>query len=115
MSITIYTSNPRQLHNLIREHIENGDIKTWEVDSDGDYTHMPDQWHKVGWIHPTQVIEDDRLIYGFIGRNKIPTTKTEYAIYHGRFAEMILTHFDTKVSKIEISSLPTRYDNIYEE
>ena len=32
-------------------------------------------------------------------------SKVIYAVYHGRFAEMLLTYFDEEIETVEISSL----------
>ena len=32
-------------------------------------------------------------------------SKAIYAVYHGRFVEMLLTHFDSEIEEIKVSSL----------
>lgn len=39
----------------------------------------------------------------------------DYAIYHGRFVEMLLAHFDHQCDSIDVSSLGTKYDRIKAE
>jgi len=39
-------------------------------------------------------------------------TIVEYAVYHGRFVEMLLTHFDKECDAIEVSPLATSYDRV---
>jgi hypothetical protein len=33
-------------------------------------------------------------------------TKEVYGVFHGRFTEMLLTHFDTQISNVTASSMP---------
>ncbi len=40
-----------------------------------------------------------------IGRPGIPISIPEYAIYHGRFSEMLLAHFDHDFDYIYITAL----------
>mgnify|MGYP000431422721 CR=1 FL=1 len=40
------------------------------------------------------------------------SAKSVYAAYHGRFAEMLLSHFDSKIDRIEISSLASSGDMV---
>lgn len=39
-------------------------------------------------------------------------SKLTYGVYHGRFSEMLLTHFDNEITSIQLTSLPDDYDNI---
>ena len=43
MAIRIETTNARALLLAVREAINKGHIGTWSYDSDGDFTHTPDQ------------------------------------------------------------------------
>lgn len=110
MSIYVKTVNPRKLVDDINEKISNTSINTWAVDKDGDYTHTAQQWQYHAWIHP--IIETERVVFAIWGRASEDLSVVDYAIYHGRFVEMLLTHFDKQCLTIEVSSLASKYDQI---
>lgn len=101
---------PEVLLENIREQINNGVIDTWEIDSDGDLTHTPYQWKGEAWFRYRQ--NGNELIFGIVARRDRKMSKVIYGLYHGRFAEMLLTHFDTQIKEITISSMPEEYDLI---
>jgi len=108
MAVYVKTNNPRDLLQQIIEYINKGKIETWSVDSDGDFTHNPDQWNKKAWLRP--YIEQERLVFGLIGNSNVPMTNNLYSVYHGRFIEMLLTHFATIINVTWPSSQKTTYD-----
>lgn len=110
MSIYVTTVNPRKLVDNINEKIKNSSINTWSVDKDGDYTHTAQQWQYHAWIHP--IVEPGRVVFAIWGRLNEDLSVVDYAIYHGRFIEMLLSHFDQQCSDIEVTSLASRYDNV---
>ena len=110
MAIYVKSSNPRKLIDDINDKIENGGIDTWSVDKDGDYTHTAEQWKNHAWISP--IIEEERVVFAIIGCVNVNLSVVDYAIYHGRFVEMLLAHFDHQCDCIEVSSLGTSYDRI---
>lgn len=110
MSIHIKTNNPRQLLNLIVDLVKDGNIQTWSVDNDGDFTHDVPQWKYKAWLTPT--IIDEELIFGIIPPRANPISTTIYAVYHGRFAEMLLAHLDKEFIEIRTTALPTSFDII---
>lgn len=113
MSIYVKTGNPNKLINDINEKIKNTAIDTWSVDRDGDYTHTAQQWQYHAWIHP--IIEPGRVVFAILGRTSENLSVIDYAIYHGRFVEMLLAHFDQQCISIEVSSLASNYDNVKAE
>lgn len=113
MSIYVKSSNPQKLINDIKDTIEQLGIETWSVDKDGDYTHTAEQWKNHAWIHP--IVETERVVFAIWGRVNENLTVVDYAIYHGRFVEMLLAHFDHQCDRIEVTSLATKYDRINAE
>lgn len=113
MSIYVKCSNPRKLIDEINEKIEDSSIDTWSVDKDGDYTHIAEQWKNHAWIHP--IIETERVVFAIWGRVNENLSVVDYAIYHGRFVEMLLAHFDHQCESIEVSSLASGYDHVKAE
>lgn len=110
MSIYVKTLNPRKLVDAINEKINISNIDTWMVDKDGDYTHTAQQWQYHAWIHP--IIEEKRVVFAIWGRVSEDLSIVDYAIYHGRFVEMLLSHFDQQCVNIEVSCLASKYDNV---
>ena len=108
MAIYVKTDGPSELVKRIREGIENHTIETWLCDDVGDFTHDTDQWRYHAWMRP--FIEEDRVVFGILCRKDRNLTITEYAIYHGRFVEMLLRHFDKICIDIQVSPLATKYD-----
>lgn len=110
MSLIIITYNPTKLLLDIKKAIDSKTIETWSYDKDGDFTHKPEQWVNSAWMRPH--IKSGELRFGFIGNTKITSTKLIYAVYHGRFAEMLLNHFDDQFSNVSATALPTDEDQI---
>lgn len=110
MAIYVKTETPRGLVQKINQDIKENRIQTWTVDNDGDYTHVPEQWKNRVWVRPH--IEEKRVVFGVLGRKDANMTVTEYAVYHGRFVEMLLSNYDRICSSIEVSPLGTKYDSI---
>ena len=111
MALIVKTENPKALLQKIYKAIEENTIDTWIFDSDGDFTHVPEQWNCKAWMHlADNTSNDDELIFGIVGNKEKQMTKSLYAVYHGRFSEMLLSHFDTEISEIKITSEKTKYD-----
>ena len=52
MAVKIKTHNPQLMLEKIKHLIDNGEIKTWVYDNDGDFTHNADQWLEKAWFTP---------------------------------------------------------------
>lgn len=100
MAIYISTNNPQGLLDEIRENIENKVIQTWIIDEDGDFTHVS-QWKNKAWFKSR--VYNGRLEFGLIGRKDEPMSKLIYGLYHGRFSEMLLTHFDGRIEELQLT------------
>jgi hypothetical protein len=92
VAVFVPTAKPRALLAAIKEAIDKKKIDTWEYDQDGDFTHKPDQWYKQAWLKPH--VQQGLLLFGLIGKKDVAMSTTIYGVYHGRFIEMLLTHFD---------------------
>lgn len=108
MAVTVYCNNPGELLENIKSKIGDGNIETWKIDSAGDFTHTPEQWIYQAWMRPK--IYEDHLTFIILGSTKMKMSKTVYGIYHGRFIEMLLTHFDRQFTRVYATSLPTSND-----
>jgi len=92
MAMIVTSADPARLLAAIRFAINEGKIDTWRYDQDGDFTHTPAQWVNLAWFKPN--IEFGQITFGIIGNKNIQMTKVVYGVYHGRFTEMLLSHFD---------------------
>jgi hypothetical protein len=108
MAVNVICDNPQQLLGEIKSAVTSGRVKTWQLDKDGDFTHSPPQWLYKAWLHPN--VEADRLTFNILGATTERTSKQVYAVYHGRFIEMLLTHFDEKFESASATALATTED-----
>lgn len=111
MAIQVNTDDPQGLLDSIYAAIDEGSIETWAYDKDMDFFHdtSDGQWEGEAWLHPT--VGDGALVL-----NVIPPTKTvtmeAYAVYHGRFIEMLLAHFDEDFSEAYATAQATGDDRV---
>ena len=110
MALIIETNNPTGLLTAIKKAIDAKSIETWSYDGDGDFTHTPDQWKNKAWLRPK--VYQGELRFGILGRNDVALSKLIYAVYHGRFSEMLLNHFDNDFTKVRATALPIDIDVI---
>jgi hypothetical protein len=106
VAISVYASasaTPESLLESLKQKVRVGDIETWSIDSDGDFTHTPQQWKDQAYLRPR--IVNGVLQFFLIGRKSVKMSKEVYGVYHGRFSEMLLTHFDTSMRELKLSSL----------
>src|SRR5713226_7046174 len=103
MSVIVGTSDPKGLLELVKTGVRAGEIETWSNDEDGDFTHTPPQWNKKAWFRPR--LEADRIVFNIFPPSGERMSTTVYAIYHGRFIEMLLKHFDRKFSYARATAL----------
>ncbi len=110
MAIVVKTNNPSSLLSAIRRAIDNDKIDTWSYDTDGDFTHTADQWNRRAWLRP--IVREDRLVFNIIPPRAKDISRVEYGIYHGRFIEMLLNHFDERFTEVSATALPTAADRV---
>lgn len=113
--VTKMENNSSDLYTNIKQKIEENEIDTWTIDDDGDFTHSTEQWNCKAWMYQYEPksgddIQPNQLVFGIIGNKQIKMTKYLYALYHGRFSEMLLAHFDDEITEIQITSQKTKYD-----
>jgi hypothetical protein len=102
MSVNVYTAAPAALLAEIKAAIDEGKIDTWEYDADGDFTHKPTQWRNQAWLRP--VVRQDRLVLTIVPTKTVNVSTVVYAVFHGRFIEMLLSHFDSKFTTATASA-----------
>ena len=96
MSIVVVTSKPKTLLAAIKKAIDDKDVETWEYDSDGDFTHTPPQWRQKAWLRP--VVQEGQLTFKLLPQKDVSLTNAVNGVYHGRFIEMLVTHFAEQFS-----------------
>jgi hypothetical protein len=77
------------LHARIKKLIDQGHITTWAYDKDGDFTHTPPQWKNKAWLRPEE--QSDKLRLTILAPQS-GVTREIFAVYHGRFIEMLIAH-----------------------
>lgn len=112
LTIYLHSIKAEDFIELMNQAISNESIVTWKKDPDGDYTATPSQWYMQAWMHLYP--SSDHIKVGIISRRNVKLSSTTYAIYHGRFSEMLLAHFDKYIKNIEISSLLVKGIDIFD-
>jgi hypothetical protein len=110
MALIIKTGDPDGLLAAIKKAIDDDNIVTWSYGYARDFTHTPDQWKNKAWLVPK--ISIGELRFGILKSNSEPISTETYAIYHGRFIEMLLAHFDSKFSDTCATAYPTTLDSV---
>jgi hypothetical protein len=92
----------------VKKAIDEGKVETWSYDSDGDFTHTADQWERRAWFRP--LMHEGRIVFNILPPRVRTITRVVYGIYHGRFIEMLLNHFDERFTEVSATALPTAAD-----
>jgi len=109
MAIIVKATSPSDLLKAIYKAIDEKKIETWLYDADKDFTHEPTQWKNKAWFRPK--VYTGELRFGLLGPKDTVMSKVIYGAYHGRFIEMVLTHFNDKCSVITATANKTEPDN----
>lgn len=102
MAVIVKTDKPEALLEEIKNAIETKKVDTW-LYKDGYFTHSPEQWKYKAWFKP--VIGHGELKFGIYPPKDSVVSTQIYGIYHGRFIEMMLSHFDHEFSTIAATAL----------
>lgn len=109
--ILIPSRNPSALLSEIKVAIDDRRIRTWSYDADGDFTHTAEQWNHEAWLRPVLLASQLKMV--IVPPSETHISSTIYAIYHGRFVEMVLRHFDSTLSgQISVSIQPEAGDQV---
>lgn len=112
MAVNVKTDDPQALLDSIYAAIDEGSIETWAYDDDGDFSHVTSdgQWEGRAWLHPKVGI--GALVLTTIPPRNSQVTTEAYAVYHGRFIEMVLAHFDNQFSEARATASPAADDEV---
>ena len=109
----MFCAEPSALLKEIKAAVADGTVRTWAVDKDGDFSHTAEQWRGLAWLRPR--ILKDRIVFNILGAKGKSMSRVTYGVYHGRFIEMLLTHFDEKFQNAVATALPTEQDILPQE
>ncbi len=110
MAIIVSTDNPSGLLSAMKRAVDDDKIATWSYDGDGDFTHTADQWRQRAWLRPK--IGEGRIVFNIVPPRAKTISRIVYGIYHGRFIEMLLNHFDERFTRASATALPTVGDRV---
>jgi hypothetical protein len=108
--ITFSTTTPNALLAAIKKAIDDKKVTTWSHNQ-GYFTHTPPQWINKAWLQPV-VDAAVGLRFAIVHPNNGIVTSENYAVYHGRFVEMMLAHFDSEFTNATSTAMPTAFDRI---
>lgn len=111
MAIIVRTATPLSLLTSIKTGIAEGRVTTWSIDSDGDFTHSPEQWIHKAWLRP-RIVRSEFLVLNALSPKDTRMSSVVYAVYHGRFIEMLLSHFDKEFSNASATAMPVAPDQV---
>lgn len=100
MAIIVKTSKAKVLVSKIIQMIDDEVIDTWSYDDDKDFT-QAGQWKNKAWFTP--IYGDNYVKFVLLGRKSVNMTLVEYSIYHGRFVEMLLSHFPKDINGLVVT------------
>lgn len=110
MAIYFETNDPDGLLSELKKAVKENKIVTWSYDNEGDFTHSTEQWIHQAWIRPR--VEVGRLALYILKRKDRVITTEVYGIYHGRFIEMMLSHFDHLFVNAHATAQPEGLDMV---
>lgn len=110
MAIFVTTQTPKKLLSSIKQAISEDQITTWSIDGEDHFTHSAQQWARHAWFKAR--IEEKRIVFNIIPPKGKIVSRAVYGIYHGRFIEMLLNHFDGLFERASATAMPTANDRI---
>lgn len=110
MAVNLDTTDPQALLTAFKRGIDAGHIVTWSYDTDGDFTHTPEQWKKKAWLRPR--VYQGRLTLNILGRTGEAMPLEVYAVYHGRFIEAMIRHCRARFTLASATPTPTPSDSV---
>jgi len=108
MAIIVTTSEPTALLSSMKSTLISTEQHSWYCDNDGDFTMRMSA--VAAWFRPR--IEGDTIVFRIITARGQTMKRGTYALYHGKFIEMLLRNFDTRFSRVVASALASHGDVI---
>jgi hypothetical protein len=119
MAVRIQTNNPAGLLATITNAFASTSTTppTWRSDTYKELTHKPSEWDSEGWFAAiTPRSGDTELVFSF--RTYAAKTKKNsniYPYYHGRFVEMLISHFKSGIDSIVVTPTSISIDVIADD
>lgn len=110
MALYFETDQPSELLARYKAAVDDGQVRTWAYDDEGDFTHTAEQWKNSAWFRPKVLL--GRLAFYILTPKDTVLSSAIYAIYHGRLCESFLRHCDSSFSNSIATSLPEGSDVI---
>lgn len=110
MAIFVTTQMPKKLLTSIRKAISEEHVATWSLHGEDYFTHSAEQWTRRAWFRAR--IEEKRIVFNIVPPKGKVVSRAVYGIYHGRFIEMLLNHFDKDFESASATAMPTGNDHI---
>jgi hypothetical protein len=111
MAINVTTGNGQALLAAIYKAIDDKKVDTWRYETHGSVkylTHCADQWDEKAWLKST--VQAPGLVLNIVKPKSTNISTVVYSVYHGRFIEMLLAHFDEQMSGAAATAMPTLAD-----
>ncbi|MBN3797941.1 hypothetical protein [Burkholderia sp. Ac-20392] len=110
MAIFVTTQTPKKLLSAIKQAISEEHVTTWSRHGEDHFTHSAEQWARRAWFKAR--IEEKRIVFNIVPPKGKIVSRATYGIYHGRFIEMLLNHFDEQFESASATAMPTDNDRI---
>lgn len=113
MAVQVTTGDGANVLKDIAKQIDEGKIQTWRyIDQNGVryYTHSAEQWDGKAWLKAS--LSGPGLVFNIIPSKDKTIDRVVYGIFHGRMVEMLLNHFDTRLSQAAATAMPATGDQV---
>lgn len=105
--ITVATQQPADLLNKIKAAIRDGSVETWAFAPGDGFTHATRDGQWEGHAHLEPSAKASELVLRYVPTKPrepdAPDSATLRGVYHGRFIEMLVTHFRDDLDEITVS------------
>lgn len=115
MAVIFKTNNPALLQRLIYQAVDNGTLQTWSRRGQTlELTHtLGGQWGNLAWLTPVDIVANStelKFKIHFPANADLDRIRAIYAVYQGRFIEIITTHLYNNFEFGASTSKPKDYD-----
>ena len=101
MAILIKTANPQELLLSIKQAMDDRRVRDWTYNPEGEFTRTQIEAESKHWLRAR--IVEDTLVFKLQQSCTGQASHATFGVYHGRFIEMLFTHFRSKISMIMIT------------
>jgi len=109
--ITVRTTNPNNIYQGIIRGIQNGSIDTWKIVTVGNLVYFTHDTTNKQWLNKSYMKagtdSHGNLIFHVIRNNENSFDQNIFAVYQGRFIQMLVSHFPNSFTELNVTSQPT--------